>query len=317
MNKRLLVISTVLGLFLGASSVTRCLAAAEATAADGASVHMLVTVEAVHGSNVPVINREDVRVYEGRDRDKVTGWVPAQGDNAGLELVVLLDDGSNLSLGSQLEDLRQFIVAQPASTKIGVAYMQNGIAKMEQKLTSDHALAAKALRLPMAISGINGSPYFSLSDLIKHWPETTARREVILVSDGIDRYYGIGDMLDPYLAAAIEDAQRAGIVVCGIYTPGLGHYGHSYWLAYWGQLYLAQVAEETGGESYYIGFFGPPVAFTPYLDDVEHRLTNQYLLTFTAKPQNKSGLQRVKVTTEVPNAQLISADKVFVPAAAP
>ena len=227
MNKRLLVISTVLGLFLGAS-VTRCLAAEEATAADGASAHMLVTVEAVHGSNVPVINREDVRVYEGRDRDKVTGWVPAQGDHAGLELVVMLDDGSNISLGSQLEDLRQFIVAQPASTKIGIAYMQNGIAKMEQKLTSDHALAAKALRLPMGISGINGSPYFSLSDLIKHWPETTARREVLLVSDGIDRYYGVGDMLDPYLAAAIEDTQRAGVIVYGIYTPGVGHYGHSH-----------------------------------------------------------------------------------------
>ena len=315
-SKRLPVISTVLGLFLGAS-VTRCLAAEEATAANGPSARVLVTVEAVHGSTVPVINREDVRVYEGRDRDKVTGWVPAQGDHAGLELVVMLDDGSNISLGSQLEDLRQFIVAQPASTKIGIAYMQNGIAKMEQKLTSDHALAAKALRLPMGISGINGSPYFSLSDLIKHWPETTARREVLMVSDGIDRYYGIGDMLDPYLAAAIEDAQRAGVVVYGIYTPGVGHSGHSYWLTYWGQLYLAQVAEETGGESYYIGFFGPPVAFTPYLDDMEHRLTNQYWLTFTAKPQKKSGLQRIKVTTEVPNAELISADKVYVPTAAP
>ena len=292
-------------------------AAGETTPESGASAHMLVTVEAVHGSNLPVINREDVQVYEGRDRDKVTSWVPAQGDHAGLELVIMLDDGSNISLGSQLEDLRQFIVAQPASTKIGIAYMQNGIAKMEQKLTSDHALAAKALRLPMGISGINGSPYFSLSDLIKHWPETTARREVILVSDGIDRYYGIGDMLDPYLAAAIEDAQRAGVVVYGIYTPGVGHYGHSYWLTYWGQLYLAQVAEETGGESYYIGFFGPPVAFTPYLDNVERRLTSQYFLTFTAKSEKKSGLRRVKVGTEVPNAELVSADSVYVPAAKP
>ncbi len=316
MNKRLLVISTVLALFFW-TSVTRCLAAEEITPANGPSVHMLVTVEAVHGSNIPVINREDVLVYEGRDHDKVTGWVPAQGDHAGLELVVMLDDGSNISLGTQLEDLRKFIVAQPASTKIGIAYMQNGIAKMEQSLTSDHALAAKALRLPMGIRGINGSPYFSLSELIKHWPESTARREVLLVSDGIDRYYGIGDMLDPYLAAAIEDAQRAGIAVYVIYTPGVGHSGHSYWRTYWGQLYLAQLAEETGGEAYYIGFSGPPVAFTPYLDDMERRLTSQYLLTFTAKPQKKSGWQSVKVTTEVPNAELVTADRVYVSVAAP
>lgn len=315
MSKRFVVINPILVLALWAS--VSSLAAAEAPPANGEPAHVLVTVEAVHGSNVPAITRDDVMVYEGRDRDKVTDWVPAQGDHASLELVVLLDDGSNISLGSQLEDLRQFIIAQPASTKIAVAYMQDGIARMEQNLTSDHALAAKALRLPMGIRGINGSPYFSLSDLIKHWPETTARREVLLVSDGIDRYYGSGDMLDPYLAAVIEDAQHAGVVVFVIYTPGVGHYGHSYWRTYWGQLYLAQVAEETGGEAYYIGFTGPPVSFTPYLGDLEHRLTHQYFLTFTVKPQKKSGLQRVKLTTEVSNAELVSAERVYVAAGAP
>ncbi len=234
MSRHSFAISTILVLAVWASG-TRSLAAAEAPPANGEPAHMLVTVEAVHGSNVPVVTREDVMVYEGRDRDKVTDWVPAQGDHAGLELVVLLDDGSNFSLGSQLEDLRQFITAQPASTKIGVAYMQNGVAKMEQNLTSDHALAAKALRLPLGIRDINGSPYFSLTDLIKRWPETTARREVLMVSDGIDLYYESGDMADPYLSAAIEDAQRAGVLVFAIYTPGVGHYGHSYWRTYWGQ----------------------------------------------------------------------------------
>ncbi|MGA9967801.1 MAG: hypothetical protein WBQ10_21570 [Terriglobales bacterium] len=158
---------------------------------------------------------------------------------------------------------------------------------MEQTLTSDHALAAKALRLPLGISGINASPYFSLSDLIKQWPQSTARREVLMVSDGIDRYYGSSDLQDPYLAAAIEDAQRAGVVVFVIYTPGVGHYSHGYWRTYWGQIYLSQVADETGGESYYIGFTGAPVTFVPYLDDLAQRLTRQYLLTFSAKPQKK------------------------------
>jgi hypothetical protein len=152
-----------------------------------------------------------------------------------------------------------------------------------------------------------------LTDLVKKWPETAARREVVMVTDGIDRYYGGGDMLNPYLNAAIDDAERAGIVVFGIYTPGVGHYGHSYGRTYWGQLYLAQLTDQTGGESYSIGFFGAPVAFTPYLDDVERQLNRQYLLTFNAKPEKKSGLQRVKVTTEVPNVELVSADKVYVP----
>jgi len=315
MNKRRFAFNAILGLSLWAS-VTASVVAQETPTTNGVSVQMLVTVEAVHGSDVPVLNREDVMGHEGRDRDKVTDWVPAQGDHAGLELVVLLDDSSNSSLGSQLEDLRKLITAQPASTKIGIAYMQNGSAKVEQSLTSDHALAAKALRLPIGVPGVNGSPYFSLSDLVKRWPESTARREVLMVSDGIDRYYDGNDLEDPYLASAIEDVQRARIVVFAIYTPGVGHSSHSFYRTYQGQIYLSRVTEETGGESYAIGFNGPPVSFVPYLDDLARRLTHQYLLTFTAKPQKKSGLQQVKITTEVPNAELVSADRVYVPAVA-
>jgi len=288
---------------------------AQESPSGGVPVHMVVTVEGHHGSTPPVINREDVMVYEGHDRDPVTEWVPAQGDHAALELFVLLDDGSSESLGSQLEDIRQFINSQPGSTKVGVAYMQNGIGKVGQNPTADHALAAKAVRLPMGIGGADASPYFALTDLVKRWPPSSARREIIMVSDGIDRYYGSGDMLDPYLATAIEDAQRAGIIVSAIYTPGVGHYGHSYWQTYWGQLYLADLADKTGGESYYIGFTGSPVSFAPYLDDVSHRLSHQYLLTFLARPPKKGGMQSVKIKTEVPNVDLISADQVYVPSA--
>jgi hypothetical protein len=290
-------------------------AAQEPPTPSGSAAHMVVTVEAHHGANVPVIHRDDVMVYEGKTRDTVTDWVPAEGDQAGLELFILLDDGSSSSLGSQLEDIRQFISGQPASAKIGIAYMQNGIGRIEQNLTSDHAAAAKALRLPMGLPGVNASPYFSLSDLIKRWPESNSRREVLMISDGIDRFYGSGDLQDPYLESAIEDAQKAGIVVFTLYNPGVGHFGHSYWQTYWGQLYLAQLADKTGGEAYYYGFNGPAVAFAPYLDDLTHRLTHQYLLTFIPKPQKKAGLQRVRLATEVRGVDLVSAGEVYVPAA--
>ncbi len=291
------------------------LAAQQAPAGNGVPVHVVVTVEPHHGTEAPVINREEVMVFEGKDRDAVTEWIPAQGDHAALELFVLLDDGSNSSIGLQLEEIRKFINAQPASTRIGVAYMQNGIAKVEQNLTDDHAQAAKALRLPMGIRGVNGSPYFSLSDLAKRWPQDNARREVLMVSDGIDLYYGAGDMDDPYLAEAIDDLQRASILVSAIYSPGVGHFGHSYWQTYWGQLYMAQVADKTGGEAYDIGFTGPPVTFAPYLDDLALRLTHQYFLTFLAKPQKKAGWQNIRLRSEVPKVDLVTANKVYVPAA--
>src|SRR5882724_9783196 len=79
---------------------------------------MVVTVEGRHGSAASLINREDVMVYEGHDRDQVTEWIPLQGNRAGLELFIVLDDGLSTSVGSQLSDLQKFISAQPATTAI-------------------------------------------------------------------------------------------------------------------------------------------------------------------------------------------------------
>src|SRR6202521_4874353 len=311
MKKNCLVLKTLVAIASLLASV-QWVGAQESAASTGSAVNLVVTVEARHGSNVPEISREDVMVYQGKDRDKVTGWLPLRGGHAGLELFVMLDDSSNVSLGSQLEDIHQFITAQPATTKIGVAYMQNGIAQVVQNLTSDHMLAAKALRLPLGNPGASASPYFSLGDLIKRWPEGNERREVLMITDGIDRYWGSGPD-NAYVDTAIEQAQRAGVIGCGIYTPGEGHYGHSFWRVNWGQNYLSQVADETGGEAFYLGN-GAPVSFAPYLEDITRRLSRQYLLTFLAKPQKKAGMQRVKLRTEVPNAELVSADRVFVPA---
>jgi hypothetical protein len=287
-------------------------AGARAQQSAGVLVHVVVTVEAHKGKETPVINREDVMVHEGRDRDQVVDWVPAQGEHGALELMILLDDGSNTTLGTQLDDLRNFINTQPDTTTVGVAYMRDGVAQVVQNLTGDHALAAKALRLPVGLRGVNGSPYFSLTDLVKRWPATTARRAVVMAADGIDRNYGTGDLQNPYLDEAIDNALRAGITVSTIYTPGVGHFGHSYWQTYWGQIYLSRLAEETGGEAYYIGFTGPPVSFTPFLDDVGKRLAHQYLLTFLAKPPKKANWQRIRLMTEVTNADLVAPGKVWV-----
>lgn len=295
-----------------AIALSLAVVAQEPSTSSGPAVNMVVSVEARHGMNPGQVDRQDVMVYEGKTRDAVTSWVPAKGDNAGLELFILIDDSASESLGTQLDDLRQFINSQPPTTKVGVAYMQNGIAQIVQNPTSDHAQAGKSLRLPIGNAGVNGSPYFSLGDLIKRWPAGSPRREVLMVSDGIDLYYG-EDLQDPYVAQAIEQAQRAGVIVFAIYNPGAGHYARSYWRSYWGQMYLSQVADETGGDSYYIGFNSPAVSFVPYLDQMQHRLNNQYLLTFMAKPEKKSGMQRVRLTTELPNTDLIAAGHVYVP----
>jgi len=158
------------------------------------------------------------------------------------------------------------------------------------------------------------SPFLALSDLIKRWPASPARHEVLLVTSGIDPMGGGAS--NPYLDAAIEHAQRAGIVVYSIYAPAAGHGGHSSWRMNWGQNHLAQITEATGGESYMLGF-GALVSFAPYLSELAEHLTHQYQARFLVKPGNKAGFQPVRFTTEVPNAEIVGAGRVYVPAQQP
>lgn len=57
------------------------------------------------------------------------------------------------------------------------------------------------------------------------------------------------------------------------------------------------------------------VSFKPHLDNFQKMLGNQYYVVFQAVPKKKSGLQRVKVDTELPNSELLAPDNVWVPAA--
>jgi hypothetical protein len=134
-----------------------------------------------------------------------------------------------------------------------------------------------------------------------------------MITSGIDTVY-VGTYPNPYVDAAVQDAQCAGVVVYSIYTPSAGHFGHSYWRTDWGQNLLSQLSEETGGESYYL--MGPqgPVSFAPYLDELNRQLPNQFLLTFLAEPQKKAGREPVKVTSEFHSVDLLHADSVCVAA---
>jgi hypothetical protein len=130
--------------------------------------------------------------------------------------------------------------------------------QVEQKPTADHALAAKTIRLPLGQPGISASPYLALIDLIQKWPRADQAREVLMVTSGIDPDYGPGPS-NPYLDRAIETAQREGVVVHSIYFSTAGHFGHSLWQINWGQNYLLQLSEETGGEFFWLGTSKPSV----------------------------------------------------------
>jgi hypothetical protein len=199
-----------------------------------------------------------------------------------------------------------------------VGYMSNATVQIVQNFTADHDQAAKALRLPLQNAGAFGSPYLSVIDLMKRWPTHPNRREIVMVTDGIDRARrNVGTRMptiNPDVDTASDVAQRTGTIIYTIYSPGIGHWHRNFWRANNGQIGISKLSEETGGESYYLGVQSP-VSFKPYLDDVQKMINNQYILGFLAKPKNKAGLQGVQISTEVAGVDFSAADSVWVPAA--
>ena len=281
-------------------------------------VTMTVTANVVNNKRMPEISQQDVIVTQGKERLKVRGWVPAQGQYAGLDLFILIDDASDPSLGMHLDDLKTFINAQPSATLIGVGYMQNATVKVVQDLTTDHAAAAKALRLPLGSRGAYSSPYLSVIDLMNRWPSTDCRREILMVTDGVDRARRTlpwrGLRINPDVDSASDVAMRTGTIIHTIYAPGVGRYRRNYWEATSGQMGIAKLSDVSGGESFFLGL-ETPVSFTPYLDQLQKILDNQYLLTVSAQAGTKTQLHNVTIDTEVAGVELASADAVWVPAA--
>jgi VWFA-related protein len=281
----------------------------ENPAQETSTANAVVTAVPKKGEDVTVIPRQTITAYENRKTQDVTGWVPLRGSRAGLQLLILLDDSSRGTLGLQLNDLSKFVSELPPTTQVAIGYMRNGTAAMVQDFTSDHAQAAKAFRLPSGGAGINGSPYFCLSDVVKHWPaQENLRREVIMVTDGVDRYSGRRfDPENPYVRAATNDAQKAGVIVYSIYFRGSGQLDRSFTATDGGQNYLTQLSGDTGGKVYLEGF-GNPVSFAPFLSDIQRKLENQYELSFVST--GKPGLQQLRVKTSQPNTSLLFPSQV-------
>jgi hypothetical protein len=243
----------------------------------------------------------------------------------------LIDDTLNTSVGNNLTDVKDFISAQPSSTVIGVAYMSNATVNAVQNFTADHDLAVKAVRLPRGSFSSMDSPYLSLISLVKSWPQQNVRREVLMVTDGIDRLRGerpepsrLGPNFGPVYhsmptlsvdaTSASEISQRYNVLVHSIYAAGVGRAGRSSWDLQLGLSGLSKLADETGGECYSLGT-SPLVSFKPYLERLQKLFSNQYYVVFQAVPGKKAGLQRVKVQTELSNSELLAPDNAWVPAA--
>jgi hypothetical protein len=223
------------------------------------------------------------------------------------QIAILIDDGLRFTFGSQLNDFADFINALPPRTKVLVGYMQNGTVRGMNQFTENHQAAAAQLRIPTSIAGINGSPYFTLSEFAKHWPSNQpGARFVLLITNGVDPYNGRPSVLNqnsPYVQTAQDDAQRAGVTVYSIYYPqsyprgGRGSFS--------GQSYLAQVGEATGGASFNMGTITPP-SLTPYLNQFSKAIASSYMIRFNVNSARvkRDTLYRITLKTSQPGVKV-------------
>ena len=283
--------------------------ASKAAAADSAAVTTTVTAVGKKDTQPPALTKDDVQLYQGKEKVQVADW--KRGET--LFLAILIDDSLESTVASQWNDLKAFIMAQPQNTYIAVAYARNGSAMVAQDFTKDHALAAKALRIPLGNAGAFTSPYLAIQDWEKRWPDSGERKSIILFSSGIDYFRGSFDPVDPDLDTTISHAQKQNINIWTIYVPDAGHVGRREFRVFNAQSNLSQLSDETGAKSYYLGF-GEPVNLKPYFDEIQMHLSNQYLLTFVGNGGKKGKFERVRVTTEAPNVEFLVPSEVFLPA---
>lgn len=256
---------------------------------------------------------DDVSALHEKTPIAVTGLERLNGNLADMQLFVLLDDSTRSSaLGVHIAELKKFLGTLPSTAEVAVGYMRNGTFGPTQGFTADHAKAAAAVRLPVSMPGVNGSPYFALSDLAKHWPskEATHRRVVLMLTDGVDRYYTQRDMNDPYVEGAIQDSLKAGLLVYSIYLRGAGFYGLGEWTTNMAQSHLLEVSEATGGYAYFQGFIDP-VTITPFLNDLSERLDNQYRITLQAT--GPKGVQSVNMRGALPSLKIEGPKRIYIP----
>ena len=285
-------------------------ALAQTSVPAGTPAEVVVTVGHYFGPETPALTQDNLTIAQQYEPLPITNLIPLRGDRAGLELFLLVDNCSSCEPGTKFEELRRFIVAQPSTTSIGVAYIRNRSLEVAENPTQDRDRAVEALNVPEGNKP--ASPYDALTALINRWGETSSRRAVLMISNGIDPT-ATERAEDPAVETAIAAAQLARVTVYAMYHPSADYLSSDMSKIYNGQVQLAHLAVETGGEAYFVSF-GPLPTLAPFLADLSDHLANQYLLQFLANPVEEPGtLERVTVKSKVHDVELMVPDKTWIP----
>ena len=109
----------------------------------------------------------------------------------------------------------------------------------------------------------------------------------------------------------IARAEKQNTNIWTIYYPQLGHRGHSFYLVNYAQNNIDKLSEQTGAESYFLGF-GSPVSIKPYLDEIGTHL-KPILADICGIGRKEGKVSDIKAKTELPDVELFAPQAVFLP----
>ena len=133
-----------------------------------------------------------------------------------------------------------------------------------------------------------------------------------MITNGIDPAVK-DDLQDTSAGRAVEAAERAGVIVYAVYHPSADYLTSDLYQIHSGQVHLAHVAYETGGEASFLGP-EPLHSLAPFLSDITDHLENQYLVEFLAEPGLVADFHPITVKSTVPDMELMAPAKVWVAA---
>jgi hypothetical protein len=315
LTKNIMSVSTIkeCGLIVPLIFANSIAAFAETTQAEDVTAQMIVTAEYYHRDQAPAPTAADIIVSHESRALTITRLERLEDDRSPVQMFLLVDNCSDFDPGSAADELREFIRSQPPGTTIGSAYIQDGRVGRVREPSQDRELLINSLTPPSGCS--SAGPYVALSELINAWKQGVSRRIVILISNGIDPEVKPGYESDS-AEAALEAAQRTGVIVYAIYHPSR-HFGlNTSGIIHSGQVLLAHLAAETGGQAYFSGP-GPLLSVAPFMSDIDAHLSHQYRLEFTLCPNESTGPQTVRVRSTNLWFELAAPTRVWLPEVKP
>lgn len=249
-------------------------------------------------------------------------------------LALIFQDNQLPEFETQLDALREFILAQPTNTYIGVFYLSGQSVEPAILFDANLQKVAEALRTPKGQQELAPpSPYASIANMVTYMAQLPdARKEILWFAEGSDPSAGsASDTQNRALAQAVEIAQKAGVPVFVVYcsalpppsqlrgdsnpsaagippTPGSpsgsgagsgSADGPSALRGQYNQIYLEHLAEHTGGKVFSAGKAATEIR--PFLDEFRRLLALQYVVEY---PQDQT-IKKLKLRQKIEDTKLL------------